>query len=213
MSQELGKIEKPEADNFKHSRKICQIPLIYSGENAPPEFVEKYNLYWQQVTEQVNNLVSKLGSVNHIFHESISETGEEGLNVLEKLNPKSYELIKNTYQEGAHFEGMEDKVLWEETIDWQRCLMMGLISEKVMIKVSEYFTESSKKRYEFIARKIDETLKPNEVALLLINERHMVQFPGDIEVFKIAPPALNDIYRWLRDRQQQRDISDTETAK
>ena len=91
--------------------------------------------------------------------------------------------------------------------------MMGLISEKVMIKVSGYFTESSKKRYEFIARKIDETLKPNEVALLFINERHMVQFPGDIEVFKIAPPALNDIYRWLRDRQQHQDISDSEPMK
>jgi hypothetical protein len=213
MSQELGKIEKPEADNFKHNRKICMVPLIYSGDSAPQEFVEKFDLYWKQVTEQVNNLVSKLGNINRIFHESISEIGEEGLKVLEKLSQKSYELIKNTCQEGAHLEGMEDKVLWEETIDWQRCLMMGLISEKVMIKVSEYFTESSKKRYEFIAKKIDETLKPNEVALLFINERHMVQFPGDIEVFKIAPPALNDIYRWLRDRQQHQDISDSEPMK
>ena len=30
----------------------------------------------------------------------------------------------------------------------------------------------------------------------------MVQFPVDIEVFSVAPPALDEIHRWLRDRSQ-----------
>ena len=29
----------------------------------------------------------------------------------------------------------------------------------------------------------------------------MVQFPGDIEVFSVAPPALDEIHRWQRNRQ------------
>jgi hypothetical protein len=30
-----------------------------------------------------------------------------------------------------------------------------------------------------------------------------VQFAKDIEVFSVAPPALDDIHRWLRDRSKQ----------
>ena len=31
----------------------------------------------------------------------------------------------------------------------------------------------------------------------------MVQFAKDIEVFSVAPPGLDDIHRWLRDRSKQ----------
>ena len=77
--------------------------------------------------------------------------------------------------------------------------MMVFISEKAARVVSDFFTESSKKRYEHIARRIDETFKDNEVALLFIREGHRVQFPPDIEVFSVFPPVLNEIHRWLRD--------------
>ena len=32
----------------------------------------------------------------------------------------------------------------------------------------------------------------------MISERHQVQFPPDIEVFYIAPPALDDFHRWVQ---------------
>ena len=38
------------------------------------------------------------------------------------------------------------------------------------------------------------------MALLFIREGHRVQFPPDIEVFSVAPPVLDEIHRWLRDR-------------
>jgi len=31
----------------------------------------------------------------------------------------------------------------------------------------------------------------------------MIKFARDIEVFNVAPPGLDDIHRWLRDRQKQ----------
>jgi len=43
-------------------------------------------------------------------------------------------------------------------------------------------------------------LKADETAILFIREGHAVQFPQDIEVFSVAPPALDEIRRWLRDR-------------
>jgi len=200
MDEQLGKIEKPEAEHFTGKRKLYLVPLIFHGENAPSEYMEKFNLYWEQVSQQVANLESKIGKVSHVYHESITLAGEEGLKVIEKLNPSCHEIAKNKCQSGAVLEATEDKELAEESMDWERFLLMGFVSQKVATIVSEFYVEASRKRYENIARRIDETLKPDEVGILFIREGHMVQFPKGIEVFSVAPPALDEIHRWQRDR-------------
>ncbi len=200
MAEELGKIEKPEAGQFREKRKLYLVPLLFSWEGAPAEYVEKFNLYWQQVREHVANLESKIGKVNRIYHESITLAGEEGLKVMEKLNPSGCQIARDKCQSSAEFEVAEDRELSEESMDWERHLLMGFISVKVAKTVSDFFMEASRKRYEHIAKRISETLKDSEVAMLFIRENHMVQFPDDIEVFSIAPPALDEIHRWLRDR-------------
>ena len=201
MSQDLGKIEKPEAKDYKKGRKVYLVPLIYAGENAPGDYTERYELYWKQVPEHMENLENRIGLVKHIYHESISEAGDEGLKALENLHKQSYIIVKERCQRGACFEALEDKELLEETLDWQRCLISGFISQKVANQVSQYYVEASKKRYSHIEEVINRTLQADEAALLLINERHMIQFPPDIEIFRVAPPALDEINKWLRDRQ------------
>ena len=200
MAEELGKIEKPEVQKFENKRKLYLVPLLYSWEDAPAEYIEKYTLYWQQVGEHISSLESKIGEVRRIYHESITIAGEEGLKVLEKLSPSSCQISRDKCQSGAQVEAVEDTELAEESMDWERHLLMGFISRKVAQVISDFFTESMKKRYEHIAKIIDETLKEDEAALLFIREGHRVQFPSDIEVFSVAPPALDDIHRWLRDR-------------
>jgi len=200
MAEELGKIEKPEAEKFKEKRKLFLIPLLFSWEDAPAEYLEKFNLYWQQVAEHVANLEAKVGRVNRVYHESITIGAEDGLKVLEKLNPSSCQIVQGKCQKGAQFVAAEDKELAEESVDWERHLLMGFVSPKVARVVSDFFVEASKKRYEHIASKINETLEDKEVAILFIRENHMVQFPRDIEVFSVAPPVLDEIRRWLRNR-------------
>ena len=200
MTEELGKIEKPEAKQFQEKRKLYLIPLLFSGEEAPAEYVEKFNLYWQQIREQLANLKSKMGKVNRVYHESITMDGKDGSKVLEKLNPSSCQIVRDNCQDGAQLEATEDAGLVEEGMDWERHLLMGFISQKVAGIVSNFFADASKKRYEHIAKRINETLKDSETAVLFIREGHRVQFPEDIEVFSVAPPALNEIHRWLRDR-------------
>ena len=34
-----------------------------------------------------------------------------------------------------------------------------------------------------------------------MRENHQVQFPPDVQVFYVAPPALDEIRRWLRERE------------
>ncbi len=213
MAQELGKISKPEATSFKQGRKLFLVPLIYSIKDAHPEYIERFDLYWKQVTEQVENLEAKLGKTCRVYHESISLGGDDGLNIMERLNPKSCQIAKQKCQDGAKLEIIEDKELAEETIDWERCLFIGFLSDKVARKVSEFYIEASRKRYEHISKSIDETLKADEIAILFIREGHLVQLPQDVEVFSVTPPALDEIHRWLRDRSLTKEPEDDSQSK
>jgi hypothetical protein len=200
MTEQLGKIEKPDAEQFTGKRKLYLVPLIFCGEEAPAEYVEKFKLYWEQVSQHIANLESKLGKVSRVYHESIALAGKKGLKVVEKLNPSCYQIARNKCQSGAVLEATEDRELVEESMDWERCLLIGFISQKVAKMVSEFYVEALRKRFEHIARRIDDTLKANEAGMLFIRDGHMVQFPQDIEVFSVAPPALDEIHRWQRDR-------------
>jgi hypothetical protein len=82
---------------------------------------------------------------------------------------------------------------------------MGFLSEKVARVISQAFADASKRRYEHILKRIEETLKDDEAAMLIIREGHRLQFPQDIEVFSVAPPALNEIHRWMREREEKAD--------
>lgn len=200
MVERIGKIEKPPAEHFKQGKKLYLVPLIYQNEDSPSEYKEKTGHYWQQVTEQLDNLEAKIGRVKRIYHESIFHSGEDGIKVVERLNPDSYQIARTKRDSGASFEAIEEKELVEEAMDWERCLLIGLVSAKVVDKVFEFYAEASRKRHEFMARRIDETLKDNEAGLLFVREGHRLQFPNDIEVFSVFPPALDEIHRWLRDQ-------------
>jgi len=204
MPEQLGKIERLEAERFKQGKKLYLVPLVYSTEEAPDEYKEKCSRYWQQVAEQLTNLASKIGRVKQVYHESIFQSGEDGMKAMKRLNPSSYQIAKTQCDNGAIFETVEEEELFEEVMDWQRCLMLGFISDKVASKVSEFYVEAAKKRNEFMAKKISETLKDDEAGLLFIREEHSVQFPSDIEVFSIFPPALDEIHRWYRDQARLR---------
>jgi len=90
-----------------------------------------------------------------------------------------------------------------ETLDLQRCLMQPLMSPAVAGRLQEWFGEANHRRYQFVADAIDTTRGDDETGLLLINERHQVQFPTDIEVIYIAPPALDEFRRWLQNWSEQ----------
>jgi len=201
MSEELGKIEKPPAEEFKRGRKLYFVPLIYGGRESTAEYVEKLNKYWSQVEKQMTDLELKLGSPNRIYHELIPVSGEDGAKVIKDLNDRSYQVVKNRLEKGAQLEATEDGELLTEFMDWSRCLAVGLQNQRVFTTVYESYAKVSKKRNEHIARHINETLKVDEIGALFMRQGHRIQFPPDIDVFYVAPPALDEINRWLRDRE------------
>jgi hypothetical protein len=203
MAEELGKIEKPEVASFKKGRKLYFVPLIYGGNDQPEDYLVKFHKYWEQVARQITELTAKLGEVNRIYHELIAASGEEGLEAIEDLSEKSHEIVRACLEKKAQLEAAEDNDILTEFMDWSRCLIIGLQNPQVVSRVYDSYVEAGKKRNEYIARKIDETLQENEIGILLMRENHQVQFPADIQVFYVAPPALDEIKRWLREHKGQ----------
>ena len=173
------------------------VPQLYHPQILEEEGTAILNRYWEQTRAQISSLETGLGPVKHVYHESVAEGGDEGLKGLEVGEAPSLALVRDKCQAGAVLEATEDVDLLRETLDLQRCLMLPFSSEKVAIQLREWFNDSVRRRYEYIAARIDETLAENEVGLLVINERHQVQFPSDVDVFFVAPPALDEFRRWL----------------
>jgi len=201
MSEELGKMAKPTAEELKKGRKLYFIPLVYGGSESPAEYREKLDKYWSQVENQVRDLESKLAQINKIFHELVPVGGEAGIELIKDLNEGSHQITATKIAAGAHLEAIEDGELLTEFMDWNRCLAIGLQNQKVFTTVYESYVEAGKQRNEHIARHLDETLQADETGVLFMREGHQVQFPPDIQIFYVAPPALDEINRWLRDRE------------
>ena len=201
MSEKVGEITKLPAEEFKEGRKLYFVPLIYSGKEAPADYIKNFDKYWEQVGEQLSDLEVKLGKITQVYHELVPVGGEEGHKVMKELSEKSYQISQVRLDKGAQLEAIEEVELLTEFMDWSKCLTVGLQNQKVFNNIYESYTEVGKERCEHITRRIDETLGAGATGLLFLREGHQVQFPQDIQVFYIAPPALDEIKRWLRDRE------------
>ena len=209
MVEELGRIERPSAAGYQGKRKLFLLPLVQAPRLEAKEGLDILEKYWQQAQSQIASLEARLGGLRHIYHESMTEGGEEGLKCLDLAEQPSKDFVQLKCRAGAALEPTEDPGLIAETLDLQRCLMMPFASDSVARRLHEWFTESTRRRYEHIASQIDATLKDDEAGLLLISERHQVQFPADIEVFYVAPPALDEFRRWLQDWMAQQQAQAT----
>ncbi|UCC59748.1 MAG: hypothetical protein JSV02_08370 [Dehalococcoidia bacterium] len=213
MAEELGKIEKPDAEKFSKGRKLFFVPLIFSPPEPEGDFDEKIRKYWNEVEAHVTNLESRLGSIKRIYHELVPVGGEQGGQVIEELNSASYKIVSSMIERGAEVQPIEDAELLTEFMDWSRCLAVGLQNPAVLTKVYESYTEVRSKRNADIAKKLDESLKDHDIGILLMREGHQVRFPSDIEVFYVAPPALDEIKRWFRTRDEEQETLTEQESK
>jgi hypothetical protein len=147
---ELGKIEKPEISEFKEGRKLYLVPLV-SPVKEPPTFkkkenersseenkevklysqyMERFNKYWDEALSQLDNIKSKIGEVSKIYYEQVSVEGEEGVKLIQETNERSYQIIKREMEKGAKLEAAESEQILNELVDCERCLLMGLTSQR-----------------------------------------------------------------------------------
>ena len=199
----LGSTGKADAQQFDKKRKLFLIPLV----SIPPQLEEQISdladTHWRQIREQLQNLEKSLGTIRHVFHELIHEEGKPGVQLLSQISPRSAALVKEITDSSGHLEQTEDQDLLFELSDWQRCLSVGLVSQKVSTLASENYQTAMNDRYVHIGSKIDEVLEEDGVAALFISEDHRVQFPSDIQVFYVSPPTQNQLKQSVVDLIQK----------
>ena len=202
MTTPLTQMPKPEAAQFSGQRKLFLVPIFLFPPDSPDDATQLLERYWTEVRDQIQNLERSLGAVRYVFHETIYAGGEDGLKMVEVMNPFGCSFIQALCGAGALLEATEDQAVVEEHSDWQRCLSIGLMSEKVMNLAITGIQETTQQRFDYIGQRISETLQENEVGVLFISEGHRVQFPIDVQVFFVAPPALDALRRWIGDQMR-----------
>jgi hypothetical protein len=209
MAEELGKIERPSAEEFGVGRKVFYVPLVFSPMDPETDLLDLVNRYWDEVGDQVANLEAKLGNIAKVYHEMVPVGGEDGAKIIEELSAGSYKVSRKWLDSGAELQPIEEAEELAEFIDWSKCLFIGMQSVKVATKIFDFYREAQKLRSENITKRLDETLKEGEIGVLLMREGHQVQYPSDVKVFYIAPPSLDEIHRWMRARVDKAQAGDT----
>ncbi len=199
---ELGRIERPESAQFVEKRKIYLVPFVFGPPDSPAEYLDIAGRYWSGARDAVYRLEDRLGPTKHVFHQFVTVAGDDGLRIVDQLNPGGHAFVGEKMTAGATLEAFEDEETLAEVMDWQMCQMVGLQSPKVQRQVWEAYRDAKKRRYELMAKRIQETLGEGEAGLLILEEQHELQFPPEVEVFYVAPPALDELHRWIRDRQR-----------
>ena len=198
MAEQLGRIERPSLEAYRGKRKLLLVPVLALPPDDAEDGIAIVGKYWEQVQTQVTSLELRVGWVKHVYHETLPEGGDEGLKILEASGEQgSYALAQTRCQAGAVLEAAEDAETLMETMDLQRCLMLPFASPRVAAQLQQWMADAVRRRNEHFTQRIDETLGEDEVGLLLAGERHHLQFPTDIEVFYVAPPALDEYRRWV----------------
>ena len=199
MTTPITRIPKPEAAQFAEGRKLFLAPSVPLPPQPPEEGQELVERYWSEVRDQVEGLERSLGKVAHVFHEALHVGGEDGLAMLQQINPQGASFIQALCHSDARLEATEDLDALAESTDWQRCLSIGLMSDPVRSAALEGLRDATRRRYEHIAARVDEAIGEGEAGVLFIREDHAVQFPPDVQVFYVAPPALDRLKRWIED--------------
>ncbi|MBE0426790.1 MAG: hypothetical protein IBX72_09100 [Nitrospirae bacterium] len=197
---EIGKIKKPEAEDYADKRKLYCVANIYTIEEAPDDFKQLVNRYWDEVVQQIDKLEAA-GKTKKIFCEIIYQPADEALDILSKINERISQIIKKKLEEGGTLFPLEKEEIIGPYTDWSNCLRI-VYTEEVFKKIIEFYTEISNKRLQHILEVIDLNLSESEAGLLIMKDedRAKLQFPGDIEVFLITPPSYDDIIRWFREK-------------
>ncbi len=155
MTQELGRIQRPTAEQYQGRRKLLLVPLVYGPRTNDEEGSAVLQRYWDQMQIQVASLESALGGLGHVYHESLTEGGSTGLELLMTVDQRSHEFVGAKILAGAVLEATEDQELLVETVDLQRFLMMPLASQKVALRVREWYEESNRGRYVWSSDRSD----------------------------------------------------------
>ncbi len=215
---ELGKIEKPEAGNFKEHRKLFVVPTLPFEELALEKNIDKAKVerFWGEVREKIEYFRSTYGNISMVYVEGMDEDETKGIEFFEKFGKESnhYKLIKSLTDAGTKLKGIDKisslritKLLFDE-------YSKSFIPEIMEIHKGFYGKDMEPDKWrEYLAKKIQETqdeigkhatgiideLPENTNGVLIFTDGRPIEYPSGIDVFQIRPPAFDELAKLLRD--------------
>lgn len=199
-------------------RRLLYVPIVHTesdmGSLAPE--IEKENAAlcgqrrWarhkeavSRFWESIESYLSSLDATNlKIYQDGLAADGDLGRKIVDesaRRGSKNYQIVLQLVNNGAEIRKTEDVSLLLEEYAQIRNLTTAKSARERARDLGEYRIRKeqlTKQRDQFIARTIDESLKPGEIAVLFIGAYHDVlpQLAKDIAVKMLKRPERIKAY-------------------
>lgn len=161
------------------------------GKEKWEENLKKIKEFWDKVEQAIEKLDLDYTKVK-IYQDGMPVSGELALKIVNETAEKgsrNYQIIKKMIEKGAAIQETESKELLLKEYEHVKEFTSAEEGKK-QAALKEYKNakdELIKKRDEFIANKIDETLEQGETGFLFIGAHHKVkdELADDIEIVEL----------------------------
>ena len=199
MSEEIGKISKPQADNVQLKRKLYLVQNIQNYFPGNEDFEGLLMEYWDSISDQLDNLEKTAGTINYIYIEGMYQEYDVASKLLNENNKWCLNTIDSRIKSGSNYKKIEDENNYKELIDWTRIAQLGFVSENAKEVTEKNYTNIISERSKIIHDELN-GLNEGEAALFIISSGSH-KFPDDMEIFNVIPPSLDKMNRWITENQ------------
>jgi|TARA_B000000532_G_scaffold236899_1_gene223663 hypothetical protein len=199
MSEEIGKISKPQADNVQLKRKLYLVQNIQNYFPGNKDFEDLLLEYWNSISDQLDNLEKTAGTINYIYIEGMYQEYDVASKLLNENNKWCLNTIDSRIKSGSNYKKIEDENNYKELIDWTRIAQLGFVSENAKEVTEKNYTNIITERSKIIHDELN-GLNEGEAALFIISSGSH-KFPDDMEIFNVIPPSLDKMNRWITENQ------------
>ena len=199
MSEEIGKISKPQADNVQLKRKLYLVQNIQNYFPGNKDFEDLLLEYWNSISDQLYNLEKTAGTINYIYIEGMYQEYDVASKLLNENNKWCLNTIDSRIKSGSNYKKIEDENNYKELIDWTRIAQLGFVSENAKEVTEKNYTNIITERSKIIHDELN-GLNEGEAALFIISSGSH-KFPDDMEIFNVIPPSLDKMNRWITENQ------------
>ena len=213
MSEELGKISKPQADNIQLKKKLYLVQNIQNYFPGNKDFESLLKEYWDSISDQLDNLEKTAGNINFIYIEGMYQEYDVASKLLNDNNKWCLSTIESRVKSGSNYKKIEDENNYKQLIDWTRIAQLGFVSENAKEVTEENYKKIITERSTIIHDELNR-IKEGEAALFIISSGSH-KFPEDMEIFNVIPPSLDKMNRWitenqntLQDSNQEKELQD-----
>ena len=199
MSEEIGKISKPQADNVQLKRKLYLVQNIQNYFPGNKDFENLLLEYWNSISDQLDSLGKTAGTINYIYIEGMYQEYDVASKLLNENNKWCLNTIDSRIKSGSNYKKIEDENNYKELIDWTRIAQLGFVSENAKEVTEKNYTNIITERSKIIHDELN-GLNEGEAALFIISSGSH-KFPDDMEIFNVIPPSLDKMNRWITENQ------------